>query len=83
MGSHYEWTDVEHAYCTLVDRERAPDELNTWDVTAAWALFIGSGDGDGVIVEDDLDQIVAFVDHVHARVHAVARRAARTVEPPS
>jgi hypothetical protein len=40
-------------------------------------LFLGTANGDGVILEDSLHEIVCWVDGLHQRVHAYAARRKR------
>lgn len=73
----YQWAKAEHLNCLMVDREHAPEELNTaspedadvWAqrVDSPWALFLGNDNG--LIIEGDLDEIVDRVDAIQRYVH--------------
>lgn len=74
MGNHYEWTTAGSASFLLTTKQDAPDQLGTIadsefeGVTAPYALFVGTGDGDGTIIEGSLDEIVAFTNSLHSHV---------------
>ena len=78
MSNHYEWGDARSAEHVLTTRADAPEHLDTDSVTEPYALFIGTANGDGVILEDSPHQIVRWVDRLHQRVHAYAARRALT-----
>lgn len=74
------WAQVQNLNYLLVDRDRAPEELNAappedddpWakKVTQPWALFLGEEE-DGLIIEGDLDAIADRIDDIQRYVHHV------------
>lgn len=74
------WAQVYNLNYRLVERDRAPEELNTappadddpWakKVTQPWALFLGEEEG-GLIIEGDLDALADRMDDIQRYVHHV------------
>lgn len=79
MSSHYEWGDARSGNYQLVTRETAPDEWNLpapdpadpWSVgvTSGHALGLFNANGDGTVLEGDPDEILDYVDLLHAYAH--------------
>lgn len=86
-GSEYNWARVQGLNYLLVDRDHAPDELNTaapddddmWAkrVDAPWALFLG--EEDGLIIEGEIDEIADRIDDIQRYVHRMRCRARRSL----
>ncbi|MBY0285573.1 MAG: hypothetical protein K2X52_00255 [Mycobacteriaceae bacterium] len=86
-GSKYNWARVQGLNYLLVDRDHAPDELNTagpddddmWAkrVDAPWALFLG--EEDGLIIEGDIDEIADRIDDIQRYVHRMRGRARQSL----
>jgi hypothetical protein len=77
--SRYVWGNPGTAKFTLATREDAPDALDTSPgevaddtVTEPFALYLGV-EGEGLIVEGDLYELVDWADRVHAHVHKIAK----------
>ncbi|CAN5249426.1 hypothetical protein BH09ACT8_BH09ACT8_63130 [soil metagenome] len=86
-GSEYNWARVQGLNYLLVDRDHAPDELNTaapddddmWAkrVDAPWALFLG--EEDGLIIEGEIDEIADRIDDIQRYVHSMRCGARRSL----
>lgn len=86
-GSEYNWARVQGLNYLLVDRDHAPDALNTaapydddmWAkrVDAPWALFLG--EEDGLIIEGEIDEIADRIDDIQRYVHRMRCRARRSL----
>ncbi len=68
MSLHRDSTNVVDAEYSLVTRTTAPDDI-ACDITASHALYVGDGNGDGLVIEGDLAALVRWVDKLHAAVH--------------
>lgn len=76
--SRFVWGKPNCTDYSMVAREDAPDELDTSPgevaadtVTDPFALYLGV-EGEGLIVEGNLDDLVDWVDRVNAHVHKIA-----------
>jgi len=80
MSLHRDWTPVATAGYSLVTQATAPDDINC-DIDTSHALFVGDGNGDGLVIGGDLAALARWVDKVHAHVHrAIATDLARWAE---
>jgi hypothetical protein len=79
VSSHYEWGDAREGLYGIVTKESAPEEWNLPEldptdvfgvgVTAPYALGVFNANGDGTILEGDADEILDYVDKLHAYTH--------------
>ena len=68
MSLHRDWTDVADAGFVLVTRDTATDEI-ACPIDASHALFVGDGNGDGLVIEGDPTALARWVDLLHTHVH--------------
>lgn len=68
MSLHRDWTDVADAGFVLVTRATAPDEI-ACPIDTSHALYVGDGNGDGLIIQGELAAITRWVDQLHTHVH--------------
>lgn len=76
--SRYVWGKPHCTDYLMVTCEDAPDEIDTSPgevpqdtVTEPFALYLGV-EGEGLIVEGELDDRVDWADRVHTHVHKIA-----------
>lgn len=68
MTMHRDSTSVADAGYSLVTRATAPDDI-ACSIDTSHALFVGDGNGDGLVIEGDLAKLTRWVDRLHAHIH--------------
>lgn len=80
MTMHRDSTSVAAAGYTLVTRATAPDDI-ACEISTSHALFVGDGNGDGLVIEGDLAKLTRWVDRLHTHIHRqVAHELAKWAE---
>lgn len=68
MTLHRDWTSVGEASYSLVTRATAPDDI-ACSIDTSHALYVGDGNGDGLVIGGDLAALTRWVDKIHAHIH--------------
>ncbi len=74
MSARTKWATAATALYGLVTHDTAEDTIGE-SIDTSHAVYVTTGDGDGVVIEGDLESLAGLVDQLAAHVRAAARAA--------
>ena len=69
MSTRQEWATTSDALYGVITRAESAEYVGQ-TIDTSHALQLCGGSGDGLVIEGDPGELVAFIDQVHAHVHA-------------